>query len=372
MRLTVDRARFLKALTIVNGVILSKSPTPAILNFKLTMSDDGLEILGSDNNLTIVNVLPIEDGDKTIIENYTTGSILITAKLLFELIRQLSEEKVTLETIDDVMVNIYDNKSNFKLNAMRSEEYPDLDLSTSGEEVSFNTEEFKKIIAQTAFAASTKETRPLLTAINAKSDGQIAEFVATDSYRLAKKTCSLSLHPFEANIPVRALNEVSKLLEGDTVTLYISHNKVVFVFGNTKIYSKLIMGDFPKTSRMIPANYPYVLKVNAAEFINAMQRVSILAIDKEKNVKLSLDDNKVEIISKNDQVGSANEKIQLFEYQGGRFDISFDVNYVVDAIKATQSEDVIISFAGEMSAFRVTTENDPTISQIITPVRSYY
>jgi DNA polymerase III subunit beta len=372
MRLTVNRASFLKALTIVNVAIGAKSPTPAFLNFKLTMSEDGLEILGSDNDLTIVHVLPIQEEDKTLIENYTEGSILITAKLLLELIRQLSEEKVTLETIDDVMVNIYDNKSNFKLNAMRSEEYPDLDLSTIGEEVTFKIEDFKKIISQTAFAASVKETRPILTAINAKSDGEVAEFVATDSYRLAKKTCSLSLHPFEANIPVKTLNEVSKLLEGEDVTLYISNNKVIFAFANTKVYSKLIMGDFPKTSRMIPASYPYVLKVNANEFINAMQRVSILAVDRDKVVKLSLDDNKVEIMSKNEQVGSANEQIQLFEYQGGRFDISFDVNYVVDAIKATQSEDVIISFAGEMSAFRVTTESDPTISQIITPVRSYY
>jgi DNA polymerase-3 subunit beta len=123
---------------------------------------------------------------------------------------------------------------------------------------------------------------------------------------------------------------------------------------------------------MIPSNYPYVLKVNANAFVNAMQRVSLLAVERERIVKLSLDEAGVEISSKSEQIGSANEKVELFEYEGGRLDISFNVDYVTDAIKAAQSEDVILSFAGEMNAFRVTSPEDESIIQIVTPVRSYY
>lgn len=373
MKFTIDRSSFLKVLSTVNVAIGQKSPTPAFLNFKLEINESGLVVLGSDNDITIESVLPFVKNEKTLIENYTYGSTLISAKYLIEIIRRLDSQTVTLEIIDDVIVQISDNKSRFQLNAMRSEEYPDLDLSIIGETVSFRTEDFKKIVAQTSFAASTREVRPILTAINFKSvEGQV-EFVATDSYRLAKKLYSIdSESSFEANIPVKVLTEVSKLLEDDEIELHISSNKVVFKFNDTKVYSRLINGDFPKTSRMIPNTYPYVLQVNASKFIDAMQRVSLLAIERERIVKLSLSDNSVEISSKSEQIGSANEQVELFNYEGGRFDISFNVDYVIDAIKAAMSEDVVLSFAGEMNAFKVTSPTDESIVQIITPVRSYY
>lgn len=373
MKFTIDRPCFLKVLSIVNVAIGQKSPTPAFLNFKLEINEGGLTIVGSDNDITIESSLPFVKEDKVIISDYTHGSTLISAKYLLEIIRRLDCQTVTLEIIDDVIVQISDNKSHFQLNSMRSEEYPDLDLSVLGEEITLDTESFKKIVSQTAFAASLKEVRPILTAINIKSNEGNAEFVATDSYRLAKKMYKLdNTDSFEANIPVKVLNEVSKLVEENEIKINISSNKVVFQFGNTKVFSRLISGDFPKTSRMIPNNYPFVLQVNATKFIEAMQRVSLLAIEREKIVKLSLDSDLVEISSKSEQIGSANERIELFQYEGGRFDISFNVDYVIDAIKAAQSEDVILSFAGEMSAFKVTSPVDDSIVQIITPVRSYY
>ena len=372
MKFSIDRSRFNKLLTTVNVAIGQKSPTPAFLNFKLEMTNMGLKVLGSDNDLTIQSTLPIVENDKVLISDYECGSTLISAKYLLEIIRRLDGDTVELEIIDDVIVQISDNKSHFQLNSMKAEEYPDLDLSISGVKVNFKAEDYKKIVVQTAFAASTKEVRPILTAVNAKSDGTKAEFVATDSYRLAKKSFDVSSKPFEANIPVKALTEVSKLIENDEVVLNITNNKVIFVFANTVVYSRLINGDFPKTSRMIPNNYPYVLKVNGSKFIDAMQRVSLLAVERERIVKLSLSDNGVEVSSKSEQIGSANERIELYQYEGGRFDISFNVDYVSDAIKAAQSEDVILSFAGEMNAFRVTSSEDQSIVQIITPVRSYY
>ena len=177
---------------------------------------------------------------------------------------------------------------------------------------------------------------------------------------------------FEANIPVNSLVIVSKLIEDEDINLNISNNKVVFEFGNTTVYSRLISGDFPKTSRMIPDHYPFVLRVKSSSFIDAMDRVSLLSTEKERIVKLELDADYVEISSKSEQIGSARESVDMFEYSGDRFSISFNEDYVSDAIKACMSEDVIISFAGEMNAFKVSASDDESIVQIITPVRSYY
>lgn len=373
MKLTIDRLRFLKLLNTVSIAIVPKSPTPAYLNFKLEMKENELLVLGSNGELTISSTCPINDGNKVIITDYEVGETLISAKFLLEIIRSLESDFVSLEIIDDVIARISDNKSNFKLKALLPYEYPDLDLNTDGETITFLGEDLKRIVAQTAFAASTKEVRPVLTAINAKANGNTIEFVATDSYRLSKKTYLMNEDKsFVANIPVKTLIEVSKLIESGNVELTISQTKAVFRIQNTNIYSRLIVGDFPKTSGMFPSNYPYILQVNSESFISAMERVSLLAIERENIVKLTVSNDELEISSKSEQIGSANEKIDDYRYQGERFEISFNVNYVIDAIKAAQSEDVVLSFVGEMSAFKVSSIDDETIVQIVTPVRSYY
>ena len=373
MKLTIERSRFLKLLNTVNIAIVPKSPTPAFLNYKLEMHEDRLVVLGSNGELTISSSCPIIENDKNIITDYEVGETLITAKFLLEIVRKLDSEYVSLEIIDDVIARISDDRSDFKLKSMPAFEYPDLDLNTNGQKLLFKGEDLKKIVSQTAFAASTKEVRPVLTAINAKCNGSTIEFVATDSYRLSKKTYEIDQEcNFVANIPVKTLNEVSKLIDGGDVEMSIAQNKVVFTLGDTNIYSRLIAGDFPKVSGMFPSNYPYELQVNSDSFISAMERVSLLAIERENIVKLTVSSEGLEISSKSEQIGSANEKIEDYRYRGDRFEISFNVNYVIDAIKATQTEDVILSFVGEMSAFRVSSSEDQSIVQIVTPVRSYY
>lgn len=372
MKLTIDRLKLLKVLNTANIAIVPKSPTPAFLNFLLEMKNDSLLVTASNGELTITSECFINEGDKVNIADYEEGSTLIPAKFLLEIVRNLGSESVTIEIVDDI-ARISDYKSEFKLNAIRAEEYPNLDLEKRGECVVFSGDDFKKIISQTAFAASNKEVRPVLTAINAKANDGLIEFVATDSYRLSKKTYEIdSDASFIANIPVKTMNEVSKLIDGGEIEVNISANKVVFSYKETNIYSRLIAGDFPKTSNMFPANYPYILQVNSDKFISAMQRVSLLAIERENIVKLTISDEECSISSKSEQIGSAHEVIEEYRYTGERFEISFNVNYVVDAIKAAQSEDVVLSFVGEMSAFRVTSPTDESIVQIVTPVRSYY
>lgn len=373
MKFTIDRLKFLKTLSIVNTAIMPKSPTPAYLNFLLEMTEDCLVVTGSNGELTITSACPIKKEDKVIIADYEVGSTLISAKFLLDIVRNLGCDTVTIEIIDQVIAKISDEKSQFKLNSFRAEEYPNLDLTKVGDCVVFSGEDFKKIVSQTAFAASTKEVRPVLTAINAKGFDDRIEFVATDSYRLSKKTyaCEDGVS-FNANIPVKSLIEVSKMVDDGDVEVTISNNKVVFTYKTTNVYSRLIAGDFPKTTNMFPANYPYVLQVNSEKFISAMQRVSLLAIERENIVKLTVSNEGCNISSKSEQIGSADEMIDDYRYSGERFEISFNVNYVIDAIKAAQSEDVILSFVGEMAAFRVTSAVDTSIVQIVTPVRSYY
>ncbi len=373
MKLTVERLELLKTLTTVYIAIGSKTPSPALLNFKLEMEADRLVVTGSNNEMTIQSILPVRREERDIIINYELGATLISARYLLEIVRKLDSKIITIEIIDTTIVKIRDDKSEFKLNSMRAEEYPDLDLDVQGEAIEFSAEDFKRIVAQTAFAASTKESSPIITAINVKADGDMLDFSATDRFRLAKKKyqCAES-HRIEANIPTKTIVEVSKLLDGGVIRVVIAENKVVFIYEGTKVFSRLIGGEFPNTNRMIPSTFANVLKINAAKFIEAMQRVSLLVTETESIVKLTLTEDEVVVSSRSEQVGSAEEHIELFEYNGNPFTISFNVNYVIEAIKAAMSEDVVLSFVGETSLFKVTSPTDESVIQIVTPVRTYY
>ena len=170
------------------------------------------------------------------------------------------------------------------------------------------------------------------------------------------------------------LSEVSKLIEGEnveTISFAVSDTKVLVLFGNTIVSSRLIGGDYPNTRNIVPKSFNYFLEANAQELISAMERVSLLLSEKENVVKLTLSKDGVEVSTKSSQVGSATEKINTCQYDGERLEISFNSNYVIEAIKACGSEDVTLAFLGEMKPFVIKNAQDGSQIQLVTPMRTY-
>ena len=373
MKFTIARDVFDKALTVASKAIGSKSPVPVMMNLKLTLKNNILSILGSNNELTIRTSVNALNGDKKVIYDIEEGSTLIMAKYLTEIIKKIEGDYISFEVIDETMVNISDNRSNFKLNSMRAEEYPEIDLDESGTTFDVSVDDFKLLVDQTAFAASIKEQRPVLTAVNLNGGEHKLVATATDSARLARKEINIRDVPyFSANVPAKVLTEVEKLIENEkTVSISVSEQKILFKVDNTLVSSRLISGDYPNTRNIVPKTFNYFLQVNAAELLAAMDRVSLLLIDKENVVKLSMSDQSVEVSAKSNQVGSAVEQINICQYNSDRLEVSFNASYVADAIKACRSEDVSIEFLGEMKPFVVRNVNDDSQIQLITPMRTY-
>lgn len=375
MRFTINREAFLKGLTIAGKAIGSKSPIPVMMNFKLQLTIEGLSVIGSNNELTIKTIIPISNGEEKIISDVEYGATLVSNKILTDIVRKVEGEKIHFEVIDDTIVKISDSRSNFKLNAIRAEEYPEIDLSNNGVSLNLNSDVFGTLVSQTAFAASSKEQRPILTAVNLQADNNRLIATATDSARLARKEISLEeSYAFTANVPAKVLSEVSKLIESENVekmTLAVSDTKVLFSFGTTIVSSRLISGDYPNTKNIVPKSFNYFLEANAQELISAMERVSLLLSEKENVVKLTMSNDGVEVSTKSSQVGSATERIGTCQYEGERLEISFNSNYVIEAIKACGSEDVTLAFLGEMKPFVIKNGQDSSQIQLVTPMRTY-
>ncbi len=373
MRFTIKRDEFLKGLNIASRAVQNKTPVPVLTNLKLDLNEEGLFITGSNYDLTIKTLIPHNVENNEIIRNYKEGSTLLNSRIFCEIIRKMESEEVTVEVIDSTLVTISDANSDYKLNCVRPEEYPDLDLDPEEISLTMTTAEFGLMVDQTAFAASTKEQRPYLTAINLEAGEGILTATATDSARMAKKNMSIPEGiNFNVNIPARMMSEIAHLVEGtSSLEISVSNKKALFTFGKTIIATRLIAGDYPNTRNIAPRIVNHTLEVNAQSLIKAIDRANILSIDRENVVDLIMSEEGIEISAKSSQVGSAVERIDNYRYEGNPLTVSFNSEFVVAAVKALGSEDVLFSFVGEMKPFVIKNPSDESIIQVVTPVRTY-
>ena len=374
MRFVIKRDEFLKSLLIAGRAVNSKnSVVPVLANFKLDLDEKGLSITGSNYELTIKTCIPYSIDDREIIRNVQEGTTLVNAKIITDMARKIDSDEISFEVVDSTIAVITAGKIKYNLNCIKANEYPDVDLEPTGIQISLTRLEFSSLVSQTAFAASLKEQRPILTAVNLEAADGILTATTTDSARLARKQISISTDlQFSANVPAKMMVEIDHLLEGaESVKIALSDKKALFEFDNTVIATRLIAGEYPNTKNIVPRITNYSLEVNASDLLKAIDRVNILSIDRENVVDLHLSEDSVEISAKSTQVGSASEKIETFKFEGNNLQISFNCEFVSSAVRALGSEDVTLLFVGEMKPFVIKNPNDESIIQIVTPVRTY-
>ena len=374
MRFVIKRDEFLKGLLIAGRAVNSKnSAVPVLANLKLELDEKGLSITGSNYELTIKTTIPYTVNEVEIIRNVQEGATLVNAKIITDMARKIDNDEISFEVIDSTIAVISAGKIKYNLNCIKANEYPDVDLEPTGIQINLTRLEFSSLVSQTAFAASLKEQRPILTAINLEAMDGVLTATTTDSARLAKKQISISTDlQFSANVPAKMMVEIDHLLEtADSLKIALSDKKALFSFDNTVVATRLIAGEYPNTKNIVPRVTNYALEVNASDFLKAIDRVNILSIDRENVVDLYLDEDTVEISAKSTQVGSATEKIETFKFEGSNLQISFNSEFVSSAIKSLGSEDVTFLFVGEMKPFVIKNPNDDSVIQIVTPVRTY-
>ena len=373
MKFTIKREEFLKGLNIASRAVSNKVAVAVLANLKIELDERGLFITGSNYDLTIKTFIPYKIGDVEIIRNYKEGATLINCRIITEITRKLDGEELTLDVIDSTIAVIGDNHFESRLNCVKPEEYPDLDLEPSGTEISLSKADFSSLVSQTAFAASIKEQRPILTAMNLEAENGSLVAITTDSARMARKIIRIPNNVnFVVNVPAKMMIEVDRLLEGlDSVSIAFSDKKALFAFERTVVATRLVAGDYPNTKNIIPRSYNYSLEINATDLAKAIDRTTILSIDRENVVDLSMSEFGVEISAKSSQVGSAVEKLETYKFEGQSLKISFNSEFVLSAIRALACEDVTFEFVGEMKPFVLRNASDDSVIQIVTPVRTY-
>lgn len=371
MNFKISKSVFYNSLAIASRAISSYSPLPAFSGIKIEVKNDCIVLIGSDSDISIKTI--IKKSNEESLEIKQVGSIVIEARYLLDIIRKMNSDEIEIEMLENASVRIFSDTSEFKINGMRANEYPSLDFNTPGELIDIDSELLKTIIAQTVYATSKSEIRPVLTGVNFNCDNHVLTCIGTDSYRLARKQIKINNDVrFNITIPARNLNEVAKTLDlADQITFAVNDKKAQFIIADTVIQTRLIDGAFPETSRLIPNYFDYEMKVDASEILSAIDRASFIKKDGICVIKLSMDENNCMISSKSNEVGSSKETLRTAQFKGDHLDISFNGAYVFDALRALKGGEIIIRFCGDMRPFIIEKPEDSSILQLILPLRTY-
>ena len=373
MKIKIKKELLLENLNKVAKAISTKNLVPALAGIKFDLTEEGLTLTASDNDITIRSFIP-RNKDMNIDE---TGSIIIMGRYILDIVRKLPDEFINLEVFDELKVIISTENSEYNLNGINKSEYPNITLEESKAPVLLNASVFKELINQTAFAASTDEARPALTGLNFKIIGDELECNCTDSYRLARKVLKLneiSETDYNIVIPSKNIVEVSKLLtdEDKKIELHIFNNKILFKYDNILFQSRLINGNFPNTSNLLPQESMLKVIVNVNDLYNVIDRVSILTSDKEKNV-VTLETNGTTLTMKSSsaEIGRVEEKMNIEKDKEEEITISFSARYVMEALKVFETEECEISFVGEVNPIIFKGKGEENLIQLVLPIRTY-
>ncbi|WP_397536698.1 DNA polymerase III subunit beta [Rummeliibacillus pycnus] len=378
MKFDIMRDRLLDGLNDVMKAVSSKTTIPILTGIKIDVSANGMTLTGSDADITIQTSIPVEEDGEQLIHVTESGSIVLQAKMFNEIIRKLPTNDVEIEVTDQFQTRIRSGKSDFHLIGLDAAEYPMLPEISPDRQITLPADLLKSVIRETVFAVSTSESRPVLTGVKwqIKEDGLVC--VATDSHRLARRKVTLEHLPTEeANvvIPGKSLNELSKILSDSTtpVDIFMTNQQVLFKTSDVLFFSRLLEGNYPDTTRLIPEEYNTNVTINGKSLLQAIDRASLLAREDRNNVVRfsTLADNNIEISSNSPEIGKVEEEIQVESLEGEELRISFSAKYMMDALKAIDGQEVVIQFTGAMRPFIIRSVHDDAILQLILPVRTY-
>ncbi|QIZ66226.1 DNA polymerase III subunit beta [Geobacillus subterraneus] len=378
MNISIDREALAKSVQDVMKAVSTRTTIPILTGIKLTATARGVTLTGSDSDISIESFIPLEKEGRLLVDVKRPGSIVLQARFFAEIVKKLPQQTVEIETEDNFLTVIRSGHSEFRLNGLNAEEYPRLPQIEEENVFQIPADLLKTVIRQTVFAVSTSETRPILTGVNWKVENGELICTATDSHRLAMRKVKIEAEnavSYNVVIPGKSLNELSKILDDGSapVDIVITANQVLFKAEHLLFFSRLLDGNYPETARLIPSDSKTNMVVNAKEFLQAIDRASLLAREGRNNVvKLAtLPGGLLEISSISPEIGKVTEQLQTESIEGEELNISFSAKYMMDALRALDGNDIQISFTGAMRPFLLRPLHTDSMLQLILPVRTY-
>lgn len=375
MKVTLNRASFMQELQTVQRAISSKTTIPILTGVKITLTDEGLTLTGSNADISIETLLSVEN-EKAQMQIESTGSIVLQARFFSEIIRRLPEENFTLEVLENKQVAITSGKANFTVNGLDADNYPHLPVIESHNQMKLPVHVLNKLINETVFAVSQHESRPILTGVHLILSDESLLAVATDSHRLSQRVIPVdqTADHFDIVIPGKSLTELSRSLtnEEEIVEISIMENQVLFKTETMFFYSRLLEGNYPDTNRLIPSSFNTEVEFSVPSLLAAIERASLLSHEGRNNiVRLSINSDSVVLYGNSPEIGKVEESLNYTASSGDPLEISFNPDYMKAALRAFGDMGIKVKFISAIRPFTLEpAEEGVQFIQLITPVRT--
>ena len=366
MSIILSKDSLHRSLEIVEKALPKESPVQSLEN--ILLESDPQQLVFSSTNLELqVKVVLSYKGDEP-------GSVLLPAKLT-DIVRLLPEPEVQLDlNPDNLHVAISSGRSHYNLFGSDPSEFPRVkELSPSGEEsIVISSRELGEILKMVVFAASTEETRPAFNGVLFEFDTDRWSLISSDTYRLVFKSIhskDWNFKPARCLVPARALRELLRILdlEDEAVTLFYSEDHLIFKFSTVYFAARLLNEKYPDISSIIPDTYSSRIVVNRSEIVEVVSRAALLAEGLNSAVQLSTANGAL-TVRVSSQIGRMEETLPIKE-EGEEIELYINSRFVMDILKATVSEEVIIDFHGKSGPVVFRLPEDENYLYLVLPIK---
>ena len=348
MKFRISKEKFLEGLQQVQNVVSSRATLPILSNVLLEVDGKELRMTTTDLDVVIsgrVNTEEVEEG----------GSTTLPVRRLATIVRELPASDIAIEVSDENAASMRCGNSYFKILGLSADDFPPPPKFEDVKEFKVSSQTLRDGLKKVAYAISTDETRYVLNGVYCQFKESKLTLVATDGRRLAMTDSDIEFPESQecsVIIPTKAVNELQRLLkEGgdkDDVRIRIGAKQIAFEMKENLLVSKLIEGNYPNFRQVIPGQAKHRVTLERESFLSAVQRVSLLAMDKSNSVKINFSKNGIEILANAADIGEARESMAV-KYNGPDMAIAFNPEYLMAPFRNLDSDEVHLDLIDEVS-----------------------
>ena len=338
MKIICTKSNLVKGVSIVSKAVPSKTTMPILECILIDATTDIIKLTANDMELGIETVV---EGD--IVEK---GVVAIEAKLFSEIVRKLPDNEVIIECDDNLQTTIVCEKAKFNLSSKSGEDFSYLPYVERNEMITISQFTLKEIIRQTIFSIADNDSNKMMSGELFQIQDNMLKVVSLDGHRISIRKTELKdfYKSRKVVVPGKTLTEISKILSGEVeseVNISFTNNHIVFEFDNTVVVSRLIEGEYFKIDQMLSNDYETKLKINKKEFLNCIDRATLLVKEGDKKpIIINILDDVMELKIKS-QIGSMNEEIMISK-EGKDLLIGFNPKFLIDALRVIDDEEVTL------------------------------
>lgn len=363
MKLKCDRQSLYGAVSVVSRAVSTRSSLPALEGILIRAKDDGIDLFGYD----------LDAGISTHIDAAVEapGEIVLTAKVLLDIIKRMPGSTVSLSVGERNLAELSSGMAEYTLLGIPADEFPEFPQVTDPTALTLSQGILKSMIEQTLFAVSQSDAKPVHTGSLFEVTENTVTVVSVDGYRLAlRKETAKTSDEIRFIVPGKTLSEISRILSDsdETAELLVSKKHIVFNIGSYAVYSRLLEGDFLDYHAAIPKSHNTSVSVVVREFIDSIERTSLLISDRIKSpLRLSFQKELISLTCST-SLGRAADQMDA-KLEGEPLEMGFNSRYLLDALRASGCDEVELQISGPLSPMKIVPAEGDHFLFLVLPVR---